>query len=139
MPGVDRPVDPRLRRRYVAAAVAMVAAIIGLALAAGYLADDPPPVPADEVGDDPHIIPRPGTGKAPERPGDRGGWGQLLVLGVVIGGVATVGLLAWRSSVRARARAAGRQGPIGSGADGGQGRGRPGRGVPTRRGVRGPP
>jgi hypothetical protein len=57
-------------------------------------------------GAKPHIIPRPGEGRAPEHPNDRGGWEQYLVLGLMVTAIATIGGLVWRSSRRARARSA---------------------------------
>lgn len=50
------------------------------------------------------IIPEPDSGRPPEDAGDRGGWAQLAVLGLTVGGVAVVGLLAARNARRARAR-----------------------------------
>jgi len=44
----------------------------------------------DEAG---RIIGSPSAGPAPEHPGDRGGYAQLLTLGVMVGGVSFV---AWR-------------------------------------------
>jgi hypothetical protein len=51
----------------------------------------------------PKIITRPEDGRAPQQPGDPGGWEQLALLGVIVLGLGTVGLLIWRSSRRARA------------------------------------
>jgi hypothetical protein len=93
------------RRRYALIAAVMVLSIIGLALIAGYVADDPPPTGQQQEGDTaakPHIIPRPGSGKAPTQPGDRGGWEQTAVLVVMVGGLGTLGFLAYRSGVKAR-------------------------------------
>ncbi len=53
----------------------------------------------------PRIIARPEDGRGPEQPGDPGGWEQLVLFGVVVAGLGTLGLLGWRSSRRARARA----------------------------------
>ncbi len=50
------------------------------------------------------ILPRPNSGAAPTNPGDPGGWAQLLLFTVIIGGLLVVGFLAWRSSKRARAK-----------------------------------
>jgi hypothetical protein len=61
----------------------------------------------------PSIIERPEEGRAPEQPGDPGGWQQLALLGLVMAGLGTVALLVWRSSRRARTR------PRGSPDDGG--------------------
>jgi hypothetical protein len=111
VPDVDAQVpatDPAHRsegRRYLLIAAVMVLSIVGLALVAGYLADDPPVSERQQEGDTaakPHIIPRPGSGKAPTEPGDRGGWQQTAVFAVMIGGVGTLGVLAWRSGVKAR-------------------------------------
>lgn len=60
---------------------------------------------ARQSGERPGIIPKPGEGTAPQNPGDRGGWEQLTLLGiivVVIGGIATYVI---RSGRRTRARA----------------------------------
>lgn len=51
----------------------------------------------------PHIIPKPSEGRAPDNPGDPGGWEQLALLGLVVAGLGTVAALVWRSSRRARA------------------------------------
>ena len=53
----------------------------------------------------PRIIERPEEGRAPEHPGDPGGWQQLALLGLLVAGLGTVTLLVWRSSRRARNRA----------------------------------
>lgn len=55
--------------------------------------------PDDPVGD---IIPRPNTGRAPEDPGDRGGWLQLGLLALILAVVALGGLHLWRQSAKAR-------------------------------------
>lgn len=54
----------------------------------------------------PGIIPKPSEGRTPENPGDPGGWEQLALFGVVTAGLATMAVLAWRSSLRARRRPA---------------------------------
>jgi hypothetical protein len=48
-------------------------------------------------------IPEPGSGHKPTGPGDRGGWEQLSLLGVIVVGVVGLGVLAWRSATRTRA------------------------------------
>lgn len=50
-----------------------------------------------------NILPRPGSGQAPESAGDPGGWLQYLVFGLIIGGVALIALLVARESKKARA------------------------------------
>lgn len=47
-------------------------------------------------------IPLPGSGHKPTNPGDRGGWEQLLTLGLIVAGIVGLGLLAWRSAGRMR-------------------------------------
>ena len=105
------------RRRYALIAAVMALSIIGLALVVGYVADDPPPSEQRQEGETsakPDIIPRPGSGKAPAQPGDRGGWEQTVVLVAMIGGLGVLGLFAWRSGVKARRSA--RPGPQNRGA-----------------------
>jgi hypothetical protein len=97
------------RRRYLIAGIVMALAIVGLALLVGLLADDPPRSqqrPRENTAEKPEMIPQPGSGRAPEQPGDPGGWQQAAVFGVMVAGMATLALLAWRSSVRARQRRA---------------------------------
>jgi hypothetical protein len=52
-------------------------------------------------------IPRPNSGVAPDDPGDRGGWQQVLVLCLLGGGLLLVGSLAARDIRRKRAGRAG--------------------------------
>lgn len=48
------------------------------------------------------MIPRPNSGREPESPSDRGGWLQLTVLGVMVGGLAVIGGLVVRESRKAK-------------------------------------
>ncbi|MCU1453119.1 MAG: hypothetical protein JWN46_1265 [Acidimicrobiales bacterium] len=57
----------------------------------------------EQGGAKPHIIPLPNSGHAPSGPGDRGGWEQLLTLGLIVGGIALLAALAWRGARKARA------------------------------------
>lgn len=50
-----------------------------------------------------NIIPEPNSGIAPEDPGDRGGWQQWVVLGVIVAGVGVIVGLVVRESRRKRA------------------------------------
>ncbi len=59
----------------------------------------------DERQPPPAIIPEPGAGDAPDRPGDRGGIEQLALLAAIAAGLAGIAGLVWRSSRRARRRA----------------------------------
>ena len=50
------------------------------------------------------IIPKPNSGVAPQQPGDRGGWMQTLLFGLVLAGMATVvGVIARGTAMRTRA------------------------------------
>lgn len=48
------------------------------------------------------MIPRPNSGSEPESPSDRGGWLQLTVLAVMVGGLVVIGGLIVRESRRAK-------------------------------------
>jgi hypothetical protein len=52
-----------------------------------------------------HIVLRPDYGHEPTGPNDRGGWQQLLLFGLLCGGVLALGGFAWRDSRRKRRRA----------------------------------
>lgn len=102
--------DARDRRAFWRAGIALtVTLVVSIAV---YVAIYPDPGPGKTRAQQvqgaqvtaPHIIPRPEDGRAPENPGDPGGWEQLALLGVIVAGMGTVGGLAWRSSRRARAR-----------------------------------
>lgn len=93
---------PPIRRRTLAisAAVLAVVVVLGVVAVAGteYGSRDDRDVELEEQGGaKPHIIPRPDEGQAPEDPGDRGGWAQLLVLGLVVAGLGLIVVLIWRS------------------------------------------
>jgi len=63
--------------------------------------EEPPPTqPPGGVPGNP--IPRPNSGHEPENPGDRGGWVQLTLLALTVGGVAVIVLLVWREATRRR-------------------------------------
>ena len=46
---------------------------------------------------------RPNSGREPESPSDRGGWLQLTVLAVMVGGLVVIGSLVVRESRKAKA------------------------------------
>ncbi len=48
------------------------------------------------------MIPRPNSGREPESPGDRGGWLQLTVMAVMVGGLVVIGGLVVRESRKAK-------------------------------------
>lgn len=54
-----------------------------------------------------NIIPEPNTGIAPEEPGDRGGWQQWAVLGLIVAGLAVIAVVVTRESLRKRPRGPG--------------------------------
>ncbi|MBI2709873.1 MAG: hypothetical protein HYX34_09275 [Actinobacteria bacterium] len=57
---------------------------------------------ADQSDDRPRSIRLPGVGRAPQRPGDRGGWEQLATLATIVAAVLAVTTLAWWSGRRNR-------------------------------------
>ena len=108
--GSNRSVRASERRSYWIAAIVLFAAIAALTATAVLTTSSGPRKDTDgqiqeQGGAKPHIIPRPGEGETPDRPNDRGGWQQVLVLGLVVAGLGGVAGLAWRSSRRARRRA----------------------------------
>ena len=56
--------------------------------------------PAEPAAEAPSIIPRPNSGSAPDDPGDRGGWQQLSLLGLILIAVAAIFYLVRRESKR---------------------------------------
>ena len=75
------------------AAALLFGAILAGVVAFALLTD--PGAPSQPSGK-PAIIPAPNEGTAPTDPGDRGGWEQLTLLGVVIVVVAGIGVFAVR-------------------------------------------
>ncbi|MGI8710340.1 MAG: hypothetical protein ACR2LA_05030 [Acidimicrobiales bacterium] len=113
MSGARRSAGPstgQVDRRTVFWAAAILAiAIIGGTVAVAAFVDDGPRRDtqaqlAEDGGAKPHIIERPNSGRAPENPGDRGGWEQLALLGLIVVAVAVIGVVAVRGG-GARARA----------------------------------
>jgi hypothetical protein len=103
--GIDRTegptVEPMIRR--LLAAVLLTLAVAG-APAVAHAADDvtTTTLPVD-VGNH-SVIPAPNSGRAPTNPGDPGGWGQLLLFGVLFVGSAIVfGRVLWAGHQRSRA------------------------------------
>lgn len=66
--------------------------------------DDTQCLAAQQAAGRPGIIPRPGEGQAPEEPGDPGGWEQVALFGVLVGGLALIVALVVRGARRARSR-----------------------------------
>jgi hypothetical protein len=97
----------------------IILGVIGAALFADPGEPDSQPRATDRP---PSIIVKPNSGQAPEDPGDRGGWEQLALLGlivVVIGGIATVVIRGGGPKAKANrerwkaAAASGRDGAVG--------------------------
>ncbi|MBX3314665.1 MAG: hypothetical protein KF906_10130 [Actinobacteria bacterium] len=107
------------RRMFVAAGALFVAVLLG-AIAIAFLAggDDgtsSTTTTAVEVGPDgstvpvferPSSLPAANSGRAPEDPGDPGGWEQTLVFVLMAGGMLTIGAVVFRGGRRTRARRA---------------------------------
>ncbi|CAN5727782.1 hypothetical protein BH20ACT2_BH20ACT2_04050 [soil metagenome] len=97
-----------LLRSVTSAFVLLMVLLLGAPVAAGEPGDDGSgPAPTNEVPDQAPgggIIPAPDSGVAPESPGDRGGWAQLAVLAVLVGGLGVMAALVVRSARRARTR-----------------------------------
>lgn len=115
--------DRRERRRFVQAGLALGAMLLVVVVAATVFSggggderrastgttvacapDDTVCEAAQGAADPPGIIPRPGSGRAPQDPGDRGGWEQVALLGVVAGALALIATLVVRSGRRGRRR-----------------------------------
>jgi hypothetical protein len=64
--------------------------------------DDPVCRAAQAEGARPGIIPRPGSGHAPEDAGEPGGWGQIAVFAGIVVALTVIGALVARSIRRAR-------------------------------------
>lgn len=99
------------RRTVVLSAVLLVVAIVGGTALVAMLADegptrDPSALVTDEGAARPAIIPRPNEGRAPEDPGDRGGWAQLGLLGLIVGSLVGITVVVVRGSGASRARRA---------------------------------
>ncbi len=57
----------------------------------------------EQGGDKPHIIPRPGDGHAPETPGERGGWEQLTLFGLMLAAMLGIGVVVFRGGKKSQA------------------------------------
>ena len=97
------PPTPDRRSALMAALVlfGVIAALLVLVLVFAPSSSPSKDVPGNR--DEPTgIIPRPDQGRAPQSPGDRGGWEQLATFAAIIGALGLLVALAWRSSRRAR-------------------------------------
>ena len=81
------------RRTLIISAV-LLFGVIALGVGAIALFSDPgPPSPAQGSQATPRIIEQPNTGSAPENPGDRGGWEQLALMGLVLASLVGIGVV----------------------------------------------
>jgi hypothetical protein len=88
--------------RRLLAAVLLTLAMVGVPAVARAADDTTTTLPVD-VGNH-SVIPAPNSGRAPTDPGDPGGWGQLLLFGVLFVGSAIVfGRVLWAGHQRSRA------------------------------------
>jgi uncharacterized protein HemX len=114
------------RRTIVISALVMIAVLLGgVALVAvtsdagdETRTDTQSQLPGDSGGAAPNIIPRPGEGKAPAAPNERGGSEQLALFGLVLAAMVGIGVVLFRGGKKARAgraewAAAGRTGQDG--------------------------
>ena len=102
--------DAQRARIVVIALVALALVIAATAVVAGFFDDGKPSDPSIAVEGyegpelaSPQIIPKPNSGHAPEDSGDRGGWAQLTLLGLLVVAVGGIGYVVIRGSTRSRA------------------------------------
>ncbi len=102
--------DARRARTVVLALAALALVIAATTVAAGFIDDGKPTDPSTVVegyegGElaSPQIIPKPNSGQAPDDAGDRGGWAQLTLLGVMVAAVAGIAFAIVRGTNRSRA------------------------------------
>jgi hypothetical protein len=93
------------RRTMIIAAVVLFGVIALGVLGTALLADPGAPSSEAPAADQPpSIIVKPNSGEAPQDSGDRGGWEQLALLGLMVGAVGVIAVLALRGgSAKAKA------------------------------------
>lgn len=109
---VRRSASAQLDRRVVIASAAVLIGALLLGVAVVALTYDPEPTSTTTtlVGESPGaaaapgIIPKPNSGTAPEKPGDRGGWEQLALMGLILVALVGIGVIVAKGG-GARARA----------------------------------
>lgn len=87
------------RRTLIISATLLAVAIFGGVALIAVFSDPGKPTPAvsaDGAARAPRIITRPNEGVKPENGGDRGGWEQLTLMGVVMGAVVVIAVLGLR-------------------------------------------
>ena len=111
------------RRTIIASAALLTVAICGGIIWVAATADSGPRRDTqgqqqEDGGDKPHIIDRPNSGHAPTNPGDRGGWEQLSLLGLIVAAIVGLAVVVFRGGSRARAGRAAWKDAAASGRDG---------------------
>jgi hypothetical protein len=109
------------RRALVLSALLLAVAIIGGIVAVTVTSDEGDRTANQlEEGEIPpaSAIPRPGRGRPPTQPGDRGGWEQLGLLGLLVTAMAGIGVVVFRGGRTARANRARWQAAGATGQDG---------------------
>lgn len=99
----DANVDPRMVR--LAALVLFGAILAGIAMFA-VLTDTGEPDPSGAAT--PNMVPKPNSGQAPDEPGDRGGWEQLALFGIIVvtlGGISYVAVRGGGAQAKANRKA----------------------------------
>jgi hypothetical protein len=93
-------------RRTMVIAAAVLFGVIALGVLGTALLSDPGPPSAETpaAGQPPSIIVKPNSGAAPEDSGDRGGWEQLALLGLMVSAIGVIAVFALRGS-NAKAKA----------------------------------
>ena len=93
-------------RRYVCAALVALALVAGPAVSAradGTSTTTPTTLPVEDPGAA-RVIPLPNSGRKPADAGDPGGWGQLLLFGLLLVASASIfGRVLWAGHQRSRA------------------------------------
>jgi len=99
---VTRSTVDRVVRRAVAALALSLAAAFVVGPAARATAQSTTTLPVDH--DDRSVIPAPNSGREPAESGDRGGWAQLTVFGIMAAGSAVIfGRVLWAGHQKSRA------------------------------------
>jgi hypothetical protein len=98
------------RRTIVISALVMIAVLVGGVALVAVTSNSGSETRTDtqgqvggEGGATPNIIPRPGEGKAPASPNERGGSEQLALFGLVLAAMAGIGVVIFRGGKSARA------------------------------------
>lgn len=111
----------RLDRRtiWLSALILAVAIVGGVAVVAGLSDTEARERPTTEEGlPEAEMIPQPNEGKAPKDSGDRGGWAQLALFGLLVVAIAGIGAVVLRGNAKARRNRAAWRAAAATGVDG---------------------